>query len=82
MNNLIKNGRLDVISFIFNEVDAQELLRKYWNGRKNVDIMTGNRKRRQLFHALLEEKSLRTSMTNTNLLSILLQKKECKLVRK
>jgi ankyrin repeat protein len=44
--------------------------------------MTQNRKKRQLLHALFDETHLRTRLTSTDLLFILLQKKECELVKK
>ncbi|CAF4123706.1 unnamed protein product, partial [Rotaria sp. Silwood1] len=44
--------------------------------------MTGNRDGRLLFKRLLEEKTLRAWLTSIKLLFILLNKKECKLIKK
>ena len=82
LQNLIKNERIEVILAIYRH---SELVRNFfqnpWNSRKNLDMMTGNRMGRQLFRVLLDENPLGPWFTNTDLLFILLQKRECKYVK-
>ncbi|CAF1184717.1 unnamed protein product [Rotaria sordida] len=83
LGNLIICNRLDIILFIihYNE-HVRNLFQSCWNSRKFIGILTGNQKRRKFFHDMLDDKPIRTWLTtNTNLLFILLEKKECKLVK-
>lgn len=83
LQNLIKNDRIDVILAIYGH---SELVRNFfqnpWNSRKNLNMMTGNRTGRQLFRLLLDENPPGPWFTDTDLLFILLQKRECKYVKK
>lgn len=80
---LINNERSDIIRCIYsNDEYGWNLFKKSWNNEKYIKIMTGNSKKRQLLHALVDEKHLRMWLANTDLLFILLQKKECKLLKK
>ncbi|CAF1590667.1 unnamed protein product, partial [Didymodactylos carnosus] len=83
LQNLIKNDRIDVILVIYrhNEL-VHDFFQKPWNSRKNLDMMTGNRMGRQLFCVLLDENPLGPWFTSTDMLFILLQKRECKYVKK
>lgn len=80
--NLLEKDQFDVIRFMYSE---NEHVRNLFHGprssRQIVDLMTGNQKRRQLFHALLDQKQSRACLTSTHLLFVLIQKKEYKLVR-
>ncbi|CAF4933914.1 unnamed protein product, partial [Rotaria socialis] len=83
VGNLIKSDQLAVIRFIYADNEcARIFFQRFWNSRQNVDIMTANRKRRRkLFGALLNGRPSSTWLINSNLLWILLQKKERKLVK-
>ncbi|CAM2722605.1 unnamed protein product [Rotaria socialis] len=83
VGNLIKSDQLAVIRFIYADNEcARIFFQRFWNSRQNVDIMTANRKRRRkLFGALLNGRQSSTWLINSNLLWILLQKKERKLVK-
>lgn len=82
VNNLINNNQLDVIRLIYNHDErVRTLFQRFWNIRKNVNIMTSNRERRQCFGELLEMKQSTTWAINSNLLFILLQKRERTLVK-
>ncbi|CAF1060255.1 unnamed protein product [Adineta steineri] len=80
--NLIKNNQLDKIRFIYSEnAHIRNLFHRTKTSQQIVDIMTGNRKKRQLFKVLLSDIQLRPWLTSSDLLFILLQKKQCKLVK-
>ena len=80
--NLLKHDQRDVIRFIYNASDrVQNIIHGFKFNRKVVDLMTADRKRRQLSYALFSGKSTRTYLKSTNLWFVLLQKKECKLVK-
>jgi len=83
VQNLIKNDRIDTILVIYrhNEL-VRNFFQKPWNSRKNLDMMTGNRIGRQLFRVLLDENPLGPWFTSTDMLFILLEKRECKYVKK
>ncbi|CAF4251705.1 unnamed protein product, partial [Rotaria sp. Silwood2] len=80
---LIEKDRIDVILFIYRQ---NELVRDFFNkpsdNRKNVDMITASKAGRQLFAMLLDEKSLGLWFTNKDLMFILLQKRERKLLEK
>ncbi|CAF1084872.1 unnamed protein product [Didymodactylos carnosus] len=78
--HLIKIERLEMILFIYHH--SQHLFQNSWDNRRLVSDMTGNLKRRQLFHRLLDDKSFGMWLASTDLLFVLLQKKECKFVKK
>jgi hypothetical protein len=77
LDNLIKRNRLDVILLIYHRL---EHVRCYFNRpnnmRQNVNMMTGSSTGRQLFRILLDEKPSPTWLTNTDLMFLLLKKKE------
>jgi hypothetical protein len=84
VGHLFKCDRLDIILVIlhYNEYN-ENALQACWNDPKFVSVLTGNPKRRRLFYSLLDDKSIGTCLAlNTDLLFILLQKKECKLMKK
>ncbi|CAF3323824.1 unnamed protein product [Rotaria sp. Silwood1] len=83
LDNLIENNRIQILLCIYHTNERiTNLFQKSWNNQKYVNIMTRNRTTRQFFHALLNDYLLRTWLISTDLLFILLQKRECKLVKK
>ncbi|CAF3344996.1 unnamed protein product [Rotaria sp. Silwood1] len=83
LDNLIENNRIQILLCIYHTNERiRNLFQKSWNNQKYVNIMTKNRTTRQFFHALLNDYLLRTWLISTDLLFILLQKRECKLVKK
>ncbi|CAF2703371.1 unnamed protein product [Rotaria sp. Silwood2] len=83
LDNLIENNRIHILLCIYHSNERiRNLFQKFWNNQKYVNIMTRNRTTRQFFHALLNDHLLRAWLTSTDLLFILLEKKECKLVKK
>ncbi|CAF3586517.1 unnamed protein product [Rotaria sp. Silwood1] len=83
LDNLIENNQLHTLLSIYDANEhIQNIFRNSWNNRKYVNIMTRNRTARQFFNALLDDHLFRTWLTSTDLLFILLQKKECKIVKK
>ncbi|CAF1348648.1 unnamed protein product [Rotaria sordida] len=83
LGNIIIYNRLGIILFIFHYNEhVRNLFQSCWNSRKFLGILTGNQTRRKFFHDLLDDKPIRTWLTtHTNLLFILLEKKECKVVK-
>ncbi|CAF2950824.1 unnamed protein product [Rotaria sp. Silwood2] len=83
LHNLIINNRIDIILYISHQ---HEFLKHFFDRSENyrtlINMMTGNQSRRLLFKRLLDEKPLETWLTSTKLLFILLEKKECKLIKK
>ena len=81
--NLIRTRRIDLILFIHRQNHFfSGFLDRGENGRKLIDMMTGNRAGRQLFQRLIDERPLLPWLANTKLLFILLAKKECQSVKK
>ncbi|CAF1286610.1 unnamed protein product [Rotaria sordida] len=83
LDNLIENNRVHTLLLIYHANERiRNLFQNSWNNEKYVNIMTKNRITRQFFHALLNDELLRTWLTSTDLLFVLLQKKEYELVKK
>ncbi|CAF1185472.1 unnamed protein product [Rotaria sordida] len=84
LSSLIKKNRLDIVLQLYRRI---EHVRHFFNQsrnnlRKKLNLMTGNRTGRELFYILMEEKPLATYFTDKELLFVLLQKKERKLLQK
>jgi ankyrin repeat protein len=72
-----------ILSILHHNEHVRDHFQSCWNDPKFIGIPTGNPIRRRLFRAVLEDISIGTWLaTTTNLLFILLDKKECKLVKK
>ncbi|CAF2882298.1 unnamed protein product [Rotaria sp. Silwood2] len=83
LDNLIENNQLLTLLSIYHTNERiRNFFQNSWNNQKYVNIMTTNRTARQFFHALLDDHLLRTWLTSTDLLFVLLKKKECKIVKK
>ncbi|CAF4324433.1 unnamed protein product [Rotaria sp. Silwood2] len=84
LKNLIISNRLDIILFVFNyNEQIKNFFQKSWNSEIIVDIIMGNQKRKQLFHAILDNKSLAIWLaTSTDLLFVLLQRKQYTFLKK
>jgi hypothetical protein len=84
LSNLFTCYRLDMILSIFHYNEhIRNHFQSCWNDPKFIGITTGNPMRRQAFHTILNDISIGTWLaTTTNLLFVLLQKKECKLIKK
>ncbi|CAF1102857.1 unnamed protein product [Rotaria sp. Silwood1] len=84
LQNLIINNRLDIILFIFNYNDKiKNFFQQSWNSEIIVDIIMENQKRKQLFHAILDNKSLGLWLaTSTDLVFVLLQRKQYAFLKK
>ncbi|CAF1080283.1 unnamed protein product [Rotaria sordida] len=84
LKNLIISNRIDIILFVFNyNEQIKNFFQKSWNSQIIVDIIMENQKRKQLFHALLDHKSLGLWLaTSTDLLFVLLQRKQYTFLQK
>ena len=83
LDRLMKINRLDVILMLYRYYKPfREFFNNPMNIRKNVNMMTGNRMRKELFWQLIEENPLESWLIDENLIFILLEKKERKLLEK
>ena len=75
--NLLKKDQFDVIRFMYSKNESvRNLFLVPRSDRQIFNLMTGSQKRRQLFHALLDQKQSRACLTGTHLFFVQLQKKE------
>jgi len=82
LHNLFQMNQLDVIRLIYEESkNIQCLFHRLKTSEKIVDIMTGNREKKELFQILLNDAQLRTWFINKELLFILLKKKQFKFIK-
>jgi hypothetical protein len=84
LGNLFICNRPDLISTIFHyNENVRDDFQNCWNDPKFISILTGNSLRRRVFQCVLDDKSIGIYLaTTTNLLFILLQKRECRFVKK
>lgn len=84
LGHLFTCSRLDMILFILhNNEQILSHFQSSWDDPNFIGITTGNPMRRRLLHTVLDDELIGTWLgITTNLLFILLQKKECKLVKK
>jgi len=83
LEGLMKLNRFDVILLIYRYYKpVRNFFNNRMNIRKNVNMMTENRIRRKFFSKLIEEKPLENWLINEDLIFILLEKKERKLLEK
>ena len=83
LKNLIITNRIDIIEYVYRQNSfMQDFLTRSDHCRKFVDTINGTRRRRKVFQHFLDEKSLEPWLTSTTLLFILLEKKECKWIKK
>jgi hypothetical protein len=84
LGNLFISNRIDLISTIFHHNQCvRELFQGCWDDPDFISILTGDQMRRRVFLSVLDDVSIGTWLaTTTNLLFILLQKRECRLVKK
>jgi hypothetical protein len=83
LDGLIRINRFDVILLIYHRYKpVRDFFNNRINIRKNVNMMTGNRIRRELFSKLIDENPLENWLINEDLIFILLEKKERILLEK
>jgi hypothetical protein len=81
LNHLIDNQRLDVIKHIYRHFGFQDFFIKPEHIRESVNLMTKNRLARRFFCTIMDDKSLDLLFSKKDLLFILLDKKERKLLK-
>ena len=79
--NLFKNNQLNIIQFLYIDEHIQNLFHRMKIPSQIVDIMTANQKKKQLFQIFLYDASFAAWLANLDLLFILLQKRQCKLIK-
>lgn len=84
LGNLFICNRFDLISTIFHHNEhVRNKFQNCWDDAKFVGILTGDSTRRRVFQSVLEDPIKGTWLaTTTNLLFILLHKRECRYVKK
>jgi hypothetical protein len=84
LGNLFICNRFDLVSTIFHHNEhVRDAFENCWDDPKFVGILTGDSIRRRVFQSVLDDASIETWLaTTTNLLFILLQKRECRYVKK
>ncbi|CAF2035765.1 unnamed protein product [Rotaria magnacalcarata] len=83
LNRLFQMNYIDLILLIYRH---NEILRTFFNTtdyiERNIDIMIGNRMRKQLLNTLIDEKPLALCFINRNFLLRLLDKKQFQILKK
>ncbi|CAF1487460.1 unnamed protein product [Adineta steineri] len=83
LNRLIKTDRMDIVLMMYrHNKTVRDLFQKTDYMEKNVDIMLGNHKTKQLLNQLIDEKPLNTCFTTRKFLFQLLGKKQFEMVKK
>ena len=83
LGDLINKNRLDVINVIYHRLDhVRYFFNQSSNCRTMVDKMTRSKIGRQLLKTFMDEKPLETWITKKDLVFVLLQKKERKLLER
>ena len=83
LRNLIRTERLDLILFIDRQGSLMsDFLNRSANFGQLIDMMTGSRAARRLLQQLLETKPPVSWLSSAKLLFVLLEKKECRSIRK
>ncbi|CAF3635622.1 unnamed protein product [Rotaria sp. Silwood1] len=82
LKNLIENSRLDVLVYIYRDVGFERFFNIRNYTRECLDLMTKNQWGRKLFCVIVDEKLLELLFSKKDLIFILLDKKERKLIEK
>ncbi|CAF4196591.1 unnamed protein product, partial [Adineta steineri] len=83
LKNLIVTDRIDIIQYVFRQNNfMQSFLTRSDHSHKLIDTILGRQSSRKIFQHFLEEKPPESWLTSTKLLFILLDKKECKWIKK
>lgn len=82
LNGFIRINRLDIILLIYRYYKPiKDFFNNQINLRKNINIMTANKIGRKLFSKFLDEKPLENWLINKDLIFILLEKNERKIIK-
>jgi hypothetical protein len=83
LDGLARTNRFDVLLLVYCYYKpVQKFFNNPNNIQQNVNMLTGSRERRQLFHRFIDGKPCESWLSGQDLIFILLQKKERKLIEK